>query len=311
MTLTLSVLDQSPVAAGADAARAVRDTVRLARAVDPLGYRRYWVAEHHGSASFAGTSPAVQAAVLLQHTAQMRIGTGGVLLPRHDPVQVAETFHLLADLHPGRVDLGLGRAGGPAYTFPGKLELLRDSLARLRGARGGGTGPGVWLLGSGTTAAELAGQHGIGYCAGHFLNPAASGPALAGVRAVSSAAPLILAVRVFVAATSERAQAQAADYLLWRSRKDLGAQEPLPRSGHAAQHRWSAAECERAAQNRRAIVVGDPSEVRTQLTALAARHGVEEIMVNTLLPDLGERVRTYELLAAAFDLRPVDAIAAT
>ncbi|GAB1691080.1 MsnO8 family LLM class oxidoreductase [Krasilnikovia sp. M28-CT-15] len=304
MTLSLSVLDQSPVTDGADAAQAVRDTVRLASAVDPLGYRRYWVAEHHGSASFAGTSPAVQAAVLLQHTRHLRIGTGGVLLPRHDPVQVAETFHLLADLHPGRVDLGLGRAGGPAYTFPEKVELLRRSLALLRRTRGCGTGPGLWLLGSGTTAAELAGQHRIGYCAGHFLNPGASGPALAGVRAVNSAAPLILAVRVFVAMTTDRAQAQAADYLLWRSRKDLGAQEPLPRSGQAAQHRWSAAECARAEQNRRAIVVGDPNEVCSQLTGLADRFGVDEIMVNTLLPELAERMQTYELLAAAFRLRP-------
>jgi luciferase family oxidoreductase group 1 len=171
MTVTLSILDQSPIAHDGDGAQAVQDTVRLARAVDGLGYRRFWVAEHHHSASFAGAVPIVLAASVLENTKHLRVGTGGVLLPRHDPSHVAESFHLLADLHPGRVDLGIGRAGGPADTFPDKLHHLRQALCTLRAGRTAGTGPALWLLGSGGTGAELAGEDGIGYCFGHFLRP--------------------------------------------------------------------------------------------------------------------------------------------
>jgi luciferase family oxidoreductase group 1 len=298
MTVVLSILDQSPVADDRDTARAVRDTVRLARAVDDLGYRRFWVAEHHNSATFAGTAPVVLAATLLENTKQMRIGTGGVLLPRHDPAHVAETFHLLADLHPGRVDLGIGRAGGPAATFPAKVELLRQTLARLRVDRPAGSGPELWLLGSSTVAAELAGEQDIDYCFGHFLSPAAAGPALAAYTARSALRP-VLAVRVFVSPGGRRAGVLAADYLLWRARKDLGANEPLPSEGEDDRHPWTAAERIHAAHAAGAILVGDPAEVSARLTELAAEHGVEEVVVNTLAPDVADRVRTYELLAEA------------
>ncbi|MEV7628771.1 MsnO8 family LLM class oxidoreductase [Actinoplanes sp. NPDC089786] len=298
MSVALSVLDQSPVAHDRDTARAVRDTVRLARAVDDLGYRRFWVAEHHNSATFAGAAPVVLAATLLENTKQMRIGTGGVLLPRHDPAHVAETFHLLADLHPGRVDLGIGRAGGPAATFPAKVDLLRRTLAQLRAGRSSGSGPALWLLGSGTVAAELAGEQGIDYCFGHFLSPAAAGPALAAYTARSVRRPT-LAVRVFVSPNGRRAGVLAADYLLWRARKDLGANEPLPCEGEADRHPWTAAERIHAAHDAGAIVVGDPAEVGVRLTELAAAHGVEEVVVNTLAPDLADRIRTYELLVEA------------
>jgi alkanesulfonate monooxygenase SsuD/methylene tetrahydromethanopterin reductase-like flavin-dependent oxidoreductase (luciferase family) len=298
MTVVLSILDQSPVAHDGDTARAVRDTVRLARAVDDLGYRRFWVAEHHRSASFAGTAPAVLTAALLENTTHMRIGTGGVLLPRHDPGHVAETFHLLADLHPGRVDLGLGRAGGPAETFPGRLRQLRHTLAGLRDGRPAGAGPALWLLGSGTTAAELAGAHDIGYCFGHFLSPGAAGPALAAYTARASRRPA-LAVRVFVSPDAHRAEELAADYLLWRARKDLGADEPLPPGGAAGRHAWTAAERARAHHAAQAIIVGGPAAVLARITGLAAESGVDEVVVNTLAPEVGDRIRAYELLAEA------------
>ncbi|MBY8852140.1 MsnO8 family LLM class oxidoreductase, partial [Saccharothrix sp. MB29] len=119
--MLLSVLDQSPVPEGGTRADALRATVGLAAAVEPLGYHRFWVAEHHGSAAFAGTAPEITAGGVLAATSSMRVGSGGVLLPRYQPAKVAEVFTVLSALYPGRVDLGVGRAGGPAGDFPQKL----------------------------------------------------------------------------------------------------------------------------------------------------------------------------------------------
>ncbi|MEV0901300.1 LLM class flavin-dependent oxidoreductase [Actinoplanes sp. NPDC049802] len=161
----------------------------------------------------------------------------------------------------------------------------------------------MWLLGSGTTAAEIAARQLLGYCYGHFLNPDGSRTSLDMFRSAAAGAPRMLAVRVFVAATVSAAEAQAADYLLWRSRKDLGADEPLPPAGEADRHHWTAAERTRATRNSRAIVVGDPRQVRETITTMAAIHDVDEVMINMLLPEIGERVSAYRLLADAFNLR--------
>jgi luciferase family oxidoreductase group 1 len=118
MTLRLSILDQSPIPVGGAPAEALIATRRLARSADGLGYHRFWVAEHHGAAGFAGTAPEIMIASLLEHTRRLRIGSGGVLLPRYEPRKVAEVFRVLGALHPGRVDLGIGRAGGIAREFP-------------------------------------------------------------------------------------------------------------------------------------------------------------------------------------------------
>lgn len=117
MSLQLSVLDQSPVSEGMTRATAITSTVRLATALDNLGYSRFWVAEHHDSPGFAGTAPEILVASILDNTEQLRVGSGGVLLPRYSARKVAEVFSVLSALHPGRVDLGVGRAGGPRQAF--------------------------------------------------------------------------------------------------------------------------------------------------------------------------------------------------
>ena len=118
MTLRLSILDQSPIPAGGEPAEALIATRRSAHSADGLGYHRFWVAEHHGAAGFAGTAPEIMIASMLEHTRRLRIGSGGVLLPRYEPRKVAEVFRVLGALHPGRVDLGIGRAGGITREFP-------------------------------------------------------------------------------------------------------------------------------------------------------------------------------------------------
>lgn len=290
MTPRLSVLDQSPVVEGGTSADALRATVRLAVAADDLGYTRYWLAEHHDSPGFASTTPEVLAGVLLANTRRLRVGSGGVLLSRYRPEKVVETFAVLSALYPGRVDLGIGRTGGPAHDFPAKVAAVLAGLDLP-------VPPQVWLLGSGTSSATLAASLGTAYCHAHFLNPLSTQDALAAVR--QSAAATSVAVRVFVADTEAEAAALARGFLLWRSRKDLGDDMPLPAADTVREHRWSAAESARAQAHIPAVVYGAPEQARDTLVTLAARCGVDEIVVNTLIHDENARLRSYSLLAEA------------
>ena len=217
MTLSLSVLDQSPIRAGGTAADALGETIDLARRAERLGYRRYWVAEHHNTQSFAGSAPEVLIARLAAETRSMRVGSGGVMMPHYSPLKVAECFRVLETLYPGRIDLGLGRAAGtdphttaalmpgpkayPPEVFPQQIEMLTQFLedaTGLHGAEGGfpedhpythihaaPRGPGVpemWMLGSGGDGAIHAALFGLDYCYAHFINPDAADQALRAYR---------------------------------------------------------------------------------------------------------------------------------
>ena len=203
--VTLSVLDQSPIAKGSTAAEALRNTVDLARACERMGYQRYWVAEHHNTQSFAGSAPEIMIATVAAATSHINVGSAGVMLPHYSPLKVAETFRLLETLYPGRIDLGVGRAPGsdqrtsralqpgpqayPIDVFPQQVELLIQFLEDSTGLGGeaGGfpvghpytgihatpRGPGIpnlWMLGSGGDGAVHAAQFGMAYCFAHFIN---------------------------------------------------------------------------------------------------------------------------------------------
>jgi alkanesulfonate monooxygenase SsuD/methylene tetrahydromethanopterin reductase-like flavin-dependent oxidoreductase (luciferase family) len=301
MTLRLSLLDQSPISEGATDAEAFTATLELACAADLLGYHRMWVAEHHLTAAFAGSAPEILVAALLATTRQLRIGSGGVLLPRYEPLKVAEVFHILATLHPGRVDLGIGRAGGMARDFHPKLV----ELTQLLGAHGPGyPPPQLWLLGASVDSARLAVSLGISYAFAHFLRPA---PSLASLeafnrRSTESAADGALAVRAIVADTEAKARDLTESYLLWRSRRDLGHDEPFPSSATTRAHLWTPAENAHAARNRYALLAGTSKQVHDELAELAKAHGVGEIIVNTLTHDPSDRLRSYELLSDVFQL---------
>ncbi|PBC93119.1 luciferase family oxidoreductase, group 1 [Streptomyces sp. OV198] len=168
MTLRLSILDQSPIPAGGAPAEALIATLQLARSAEGLGYHRFWVAEHHGAAGFAGIALEVMVASMLENTRRLRIGSGGVLLPRYEPRKVAEVFRVLGALHPGRVDLGIGRAGGIARDFPRRFAEVIDLLGK---SYPGYIPPTVWLLGAGSGSARLADALGTRYAFAHFLSP--------------------------------------------------------------------------------------------------------------------------------------------
>ena len=301
MSPRLSVLDQSPIGRGRTAAQALRDSVVLAGHADRLGYHRYWVAEHHGSPAFAGTAPEILAGRLLEATDRLRVGSGGVLLPRYRPDKVAEAFQVLAALHPGRVDLGIGRAGGHATDFPRSV----DTLLRLLGVDGGAPPPPVWLLGSSTGSAQLSAALGTSFCFAHFLNPDAAEAASDAVR--RDRAPgteHALAVRVVTAEDPDHAEELRHAYLLWRSRKDLGTEDPFPDVDTARRHRWTPAETNRAAAHARAVIAGPPAHVRAELGALAAKYGVDEIIITMLTHDPADRASALRLLAEGGQDRP-------
>ncbi|MCI2240342.1 LLM class flavin-dependent oxidoreductase [Paenibacillus sp. TRM 82003] len=275
----LSVLDLSPVPSGTPAATALRRTVELARAAERFGYHRYWLAEHHNQPSTAGSAPAVLAAAVAAATGELRVGAGGVMLPNHAPLAVAEAFRVLAALHPGRIDLGLGRAPGTdARTAlalrgtrpdpgpgpgPGPddfterfTELLGhvDGFApghRLAGVRAVPDGvplPPVWVLGSSERGATTAARLGTGYAHAGHLGTADPVALLRTYRegfrpCAHRAAPhALLTVVAIVADAEERARALLRAHELASVRARLGRPGPLPSAEEAAAHAWTPAE---------------------------------------------------------------------
>jgi luciferase family oxidoreductase group 1 len=307
MTLRLSVLDQSPVGENLTREEALRSTVRLGTILDGLGYTRFWLAEHHNSPGFAGTSPEILVAAILERTERMRVGTGGVLLPLYKVERVAEVFRTPAALYPGRVDLGVGRAGGPSAGYASQLAALQSLLAPADQDEAA-AGPSPWLLGTSRSSSELAASLGMGYAFGYFLNPAPAAEALTYyedtfTRASASTEPrAALAVRVVVAKTADEALDLTDSILLWRARKDLGHDLPFPTIKATRDHEWTDAELTRRRARIKHLVHGAPDSVRRSLDDLATQHHVEEIIVNTPLPCFDDCLLSYQLLADSFDL---------
>lgn len=322
--LTLSVLDQTPIPAGTTAGQALANTVDLAQRAETLGYRRYWLAEHHATTGLAGSAPEVLIAHVAAHTSTIRVGSGGVMLPHYSSLKVAEQFRLLHALHPGRIDLGLGRApGGDGLTA---LALQRDrsrpqgddfpqQLAELVAWLGGGFpgdhpfrkvtatpdtpgGPEVWLLSSSGYSALAAAQVGTAFCFAHFINPEVSTQAVAAYREHFTPSPstpgpvAALAVSVICADTDAEAERLASSIRLWRRRLRAGDPGPVPTVEEATGHRAPPAE---GGPSR--LVFGSPERVVDELHALAVAHGVDEIVVVTITHDHAARLRSYELLA--------------
>ncbi len=333
MSLPLSVLDQSPVRAGGTFADAVRESVALAKAAERLGYRRYWVAEHHGAEGFAGSAPEILVGRIASETTRIRVGSGGVMLSHYSPLKVAETFRLLEVMYPGRIDLGIGRAPGSdrltaaalAYGNRLGLEAFPTKVVDLMAFLGGEPPatevlaqvcvtprpehpPPVWMLGSSGESAALAAKLGLAFSFAHFINPFAGGePTRAWRRAFTPRRPgdtprASVAVFVLCADTEAEALRLQRSRDLWRLRADQGRLGPFPSVAEAEAYRYSPAEQAHVEANRVRSVVGDPPQVRAQLEAIAGEHQADEIVVLTITHDFAARVRSYELLADAFEL---------
>lgn len=326
--LPLSILDLAPVPDGDSAAAALRRTVELARLGERLGYVRHWFAEHHGMPSVASAAPEILMAHVAAATTSIRVGSGGIMLPNHTPLKVAETFRTLEALHPGRIDLGLGRAPGSdraasvalraidGHHFPAQLaELLAfcgeapfdagHPYRSIQVTPGDIALPPIWLLGSSGASAEMAGVSGMGYgFAGHFSPTPAAPSMLAYRRAFRPSArfPLphaILVVAVVCAETNAEADRLATTMDLAWLRIRRGEFLPLPSPETALAYPYSEAERRAVAEYRERTLVGTPAQVISRLRQLADEAAADEVMIVSNLHDPAARLRSYELVGSA------------
>lgn len=319
MQVPLSVLDLSPVGAGVSPSRAIRESIELARAADRLGYTRYWFAEHHNMPAVASTVPPVLIAAVAAQTERIRVGSGGVMLPNHSPLVVAEQFAVLEALAPGRIDLGIGRAPGsdPVISqflrasgptsdvdrFPDNitdiLALLHPDGAHLRFANGreytlhatpaAVSVPTLWLLGSSDYSARLAAAHGLPYVFAYHFSGEGIDEALALYRShyqPSEAHPLpstFLTVNAAVAPTvreaADRALPQLRAMARLRAGRPMRALESVDEALAAAPD--TAIDSMVAAMRRR-WVIGAAEDAAAEVRQLAERHGVDEVMVSPI-----------------------------
>uniref|UniRef100_UPI00269A2668 LLM class flavin-dependent oxidoreductase n=1 Tax=Micromonospora acroterricola TaxID=2202421 RepID=UPI00269A2668 len=324
ITVPLSVLDLAPVAKGTTAGAALQATTELARRTEELGYHRFWVAEHHNMPAIASSAPAVLLAHLAANTSTIRLGSGGVMLPNHAPLVVAEQFGTLEALHPGRIDLGIGRAPGTdqitalalrrtmeglsAEGFPRELDDLMNYFSGERPGQiiatpGRGEQPAVWLLGSSGFSAQLAGLLGLPFSFAHHFSSANTLPALALYRQNFRPSQWLdkpyamVAVNAVCAETDERAEWLAGPSALSFLKLRSGRPEPLSTPEEAAAYPYTEIEREFVEQRRDGQAMGSPETVRRQLTELVERTAADELMLTTLVYDVRDRVRSYELIA--------------
>jgi luciferase family oxidoreductase group 1 len=327
--MILSVLDQSPIPEGASGGTALANSIDLAQLTESLGYHRYWVAEHHGSPALAGAAPEVLLAAIGAATKSIRIGSGGVMLPHYSPLKVAETFSLLAGLHPGRIDLGLGRAPGSdqrtAFAlqrdrrqnspndFPNQLaELIGyfdDSLpadhpfaALAQTLPGRPELPDVWLLGSSPDSAGWAAETGLPYCVADFINGRGAPLAERYRRAFKPSArlttPYVMTALWTVCADSDaEAERLASSARMMMAHLAMGRSIPVPTPERALA--WLADHPQNPEGGRR-VIAGSPAKVRAGIEAAVAEYGADEAMLVNILHDHGARRRSYELVAKAF-----------
>jgi luciferase family oxidoreductase group 1 len=334
VTRPLSILDLTPIVSGSSAREALAHTLDLARLADRLGYHRLWFAEHHNTAGLASGSPEIMIAHVAAHTRRLRVGAGGVMLPNHAPLRIAEAFRLLEALHPGRIDLGLGRAPGTdtltafamrrsreAMTADDYPEQLAELLAfdeaafpadhpfrAIRPVPFDTTLPPVWLLGSSDFSARLAAQAGLGFAFAAHINARSAVSALRAYRAEFVPSPRypaphsILTVAVTVGESTEHAEELSVvnDLLLVRLRSgQLGTHPTLE---EARRHVFTPGERELIAAMGMRSLIGDAVDVRRQIDDLADRAEADEVMVTTFLPEYEDRRRAIERLAEVYAL---------
>jgi luciferase family oxidoreductase group 1 len=334
----LSILDLSFVTTATGAARALHNTLDLAQLADRLGYRRYWVAEHHNLPSVASGAPEVMIARIASLTRHLRVGSGGVMLPNHAPLMVAERFKVLEALFPGRIDLGIGRAPGTDPTTSYALRqhhaasLDDDFLERFRELYGWRTGrfperhafsairvmpddvqvPPIWLLGSSDYSARLAARVGTGFAFAHHFASVDAGAAIGLYRDGFEASEemgqphAILATAVVCAETDAEAERLAATVDYNYVRRARGVYQPLVSPEEALAYPYAPAEEQARSTNRARLFVGSPERVRSRLGEFAQRVRADEVMVTTAIFDHAARRRSYELLARAFELAPAE-----
>ncbi|XYI00634.1 LLM class flavin-dependent oxidoreductase [Sorangium sp. So ce1128] len=326
--IPFSVLDLSPIVQGGDAAQALRNTLDLARHAERLGYHRYWLAEHHNMGGVASAATSVVIAHVAGGTSTIRVGAGGIMLPNHAPLMIAEQFGTLASLFPGRIDLGVGRAPG---SDPATARALRRNLAGdvdgfpqdvlelmgyfrpaepgqlVRAVPGAGLDVPIWILGSSLFGAQLAAALGLPYAFASHFSPGQMMQAIALYRrefrpSAQLAQPrLMLGFNVCAADTDEEARR------LWTSLQQAfinlrrGRPGPVPPPVEGFERELGPMERAGLEQMLSCSAVGSPETVRRGLRAFIERTGADELMVTTMIFDHAARVRSFEITAQVRD----------
>lgn len=320
--MPLSVLDLAPVTTATDARTALAHTRELARHVERLGFTRFWLAEHHNMPGIASSSPAVLIGHVADATTTLRVGSGGVMLPNHPPMVVAEQFGTLAALHPDRIDLGIGRAPGTdqrtaralrrttgplsADDFPQQLTELTgyfNGTEQLDAVPAAGNKPDIFLLGSSGYSAQVAGLLGLPFAFAHHFSAENTLPALALYRerfrpSARLAEPYaVVCASAIVADTDEHAQRIAMPSAIQFLNLRKGQPGRMPTNEEAAAYPFD--ELERMVVEDRLAdqVIGSPESARAQLERLLADTAADELMVTTMVAEQADRLRSYELLA--------------
>ncbi len=326
--IAFSVLDLSPITEGSDAAQSFRNSRDLAQHAERWGYRRYWLAEHHGMPGIASAATSVLMAYVAGGTSTIRVGAGGIMLPNHSPLVIAEQFGTLESLFPGRIDLGLGRAPGSdqrtaqalrrnlassADEFPQDvLELMDLFSASPRGAVHAVPGTGLevpmWILGSSLFGAQLAAALGLPFAFASHFAPAQMMQAIAVYRSGFRPSPrlakphVMLGFNVFAADTQEEAAlcATSMQQAFVNLRSGRPAKLPPPLEGYP----------ERVGPQERALLdsvlscsaIGSPDTVHQALQAFVQRTGADELMIASQIFDHGQRLRSFEIAAEALQV---------
>jgi luciferase family oxidoreductase group 1 len=326
--IPLSVLDLSPVPEGSDAGQALRNSLDLARRVEALGFRRYWMAEHHNMPGIASAATAVALAHIAAGTKSIRIGAGGVMLPNHAPLVIAEQFGTLAALHPGRIELGLGRAPGTdqitARAMRRNLNASSDEFPQdvlelmhyfqlpepdqvVQAVPGGGLDVPIWILGSSTYGAQLAAILGLPYAFASHFAPAAMMDAAEIYRqefrpSAQLAAPYIMFGLNVVAADTE-AEAHFLFSSVQQSFLNMRRGRPgkLPPPVADMENRLDPHERAMLDNALACAIVGEPGTVRRGLEAFVARTGADELIVTTSMFDHAARLCSFTILAEVRD----------
>jgi luciferase family oxidoreductase group 1 len=322
--IPFSVLDLAPIVQGGSAADAFRNSLDLARHAERWGYRRYWLAEHHNMPGIASAATAVAIGYVAGGTTTIRVGAGGVMLPNHAPLVIAEQFGTLESLYPGRIDLGLGRAPGTdqatARALRRNLVAVEDAFARdvmellaylgpvvegqaIRAVPGAGLEVPIWLLGSSLYSAQLAAALGRPFAFASHFAPDYLIQALEVYRSQFRPSPVLdrpyamVTVSAFAAATDEEARRLATSaQQQWVSLR-RGTPGPLPPPVDSMDGRWSALEQAGVEHAMAYAAIGSAETVRRHLTALIERTQADELMVAAQIYDHQARLRTYELVA--------------
>lgn len=332
--IPFSVLDLAPIKQGRDAAEAFRNTVDLAQHVERWGYNRFWLAEHHNITGVASSATAVLIGHVAGHTSTLRVGSGGVMLPNHAPLIIAEQFGTLETLYPGRIDLGLGRAPGSdgatqqalrrgprsGLEFPALLDELRAYFAptrpgqAVRAIPGEGLNVPIWLLGSSDFSARLAAELGLPFSfAGHF-----SPEGMAAMRLyrhlfkpsdVLKRPYAMIGVPVVAAETDDEAQFQATTQQQKFLSLVRGNRLPVQPPVKSMDGLWNQFEQEAVNQRLAASIVGGPETVKRKLEALVAQTEADEVMIVSDFFAHADRLRSFEIVAAIKQDKPVSATA--